>query len=160
MRSIVRLFRRTWSTFAVTHSHNRVPSALNVATNSILGYPTSRWCARYKNVTYIEKKNDSVREKNSWIDQIMTSLTENGQCTEIINRLKIGESHEAIACWLQHPYGSFPQTAPWSTVSKPSHKPGATPPSAAASSNTPPPASTATNASTPPSSSPRSAFSA
>lgn len=47
----------------------------------------------------------------------MTSLTENGQCTEIINRLKIGESHKAIACWLRHLYSSFLQTAPWFALS-------------------------------------------
>lgn len=45
----------------------------------------------------------SLGEANKWIEKIMQSLKENGHGPEILARLKMGQSHEAIANWLQHP---------------------------------------------------------
>ena len=44
----------------------------------------------------------SLGEANKWAEQIMQSLKENGHGPEVVARLKRGESHEAIARWLQH----------------------------------------------------------
>ena len=49
------------------------------------------------------EENEALGETNSWIEQIMASLKENGHAAEIINRLKRGDTHEAIATWLRHP---------------------------------------------------------
>lgn len=58
----------------------------------------------------LQKKNESLEEekdnlgvKNDWIEQIMSSLKRDGQATEIIRRLKRGETHQAIAEWLGRP---------------------------------------------------------
>lgn len=48
----------------------------------------------------LEEENDTLGEHNHHIEQIISSLKVNGQRTEIINRLKRGESHQAIAEWL------------------------------------------------------------
>lgn len=52
---------------------------------------------------YLEGEKDSLWEKNSWIKRIMRSLEDDGQRSEIISRLKRGESHQAIAEWLGRP---------------------------------------------------------
>ena len=52
---------------------------------------------------YLEKERDSLEEQNSQIERIIHSLKDNGQRIEIINRLKRGESHKAIAEWLGRP---------------------------------------------------------
>lgn len=52
---------------------------------------------------YLEEEKDTLGEKNSWIEQIMRSLKVNGQGSEIIRRLKRGESHQSIAEWLGRP---------------------------------------------------------
>ena len=52
---------------------------------------------------YLEEVKDSLGEKNSWIEQIMRSLKDDGQGTEIISRLKRGDSHQSIAGWLGRP---------------------------------------------------------
>ena len=52
---------------------------------------------------YLEEEKDSLGEKNSWIMQIIHSLNDEGQRTEVINRLKRGESHKTIADWLGRP---------------------------------------------------------
>ena len=51
----------------------------------------------------LEEEKDTLGEKNSWIEQIIHSLKENGQGPEIISRLKRGESHRQIAEWLGRP---------------------------------------------------------
>ena len=51
----------------------------------------------------LEEEKASLLETNNWIEQIITALIENGHDEEIINRLKRGESHKAIASWLQQP---------------------------------------------------------
>ena len=51
----------------------------------------------------LEEEKDTLGEKNSWIEQIISSLKENGQGPEIISRLKRGESHRHIAEWLGRP---------------------------------------------------------
>ncbi len=51
----------------------------------------------------LEEEKDTLGEKNSWIEQIIGSLKENGQGPEIISRLKRGESHRQIAEWLGRP---------------------------------------------------------
>ena len=51
----------------------------------------------------LEEEKDTLGEKNSWIEQIIHSLKENGTGPEIIGRLKRGESYRHIAEWLgQH----------------------------------------------------------
>lgn len=52
---------------------------------------------------YLEEEKDTLGEKNSWIEKIMGSLEEDGQGSEIISRLKRGESHKSIAEWLGRP---------------------------------------------------------
>lgn len=52
---------------------------------------------------YLEEEKDSLGEKNSWIEKIIHSLKDDGQGTEIISRLKRGETHKAIAEWLGRP---------------------------------------------------------
>lgn len=51
----------------------------------------------------LEEEKDNLGEKNDWIEQIMSSLKEDSQRTEIIRRLKQGETHQAIAEWLGRP---------------------------------------------------------
>ncbi len=51
----------------------------------------------------LEEEKDTLGEKNSWIEQIMSSLKDNGLGKAIINRLKRGESHQSIAEWLGRP---------------------------------------------------------
>ena len=59
------------------------------------------------------KELASLGEANKWIEQIMHSLKENGHGPEILARLKMGQSHEAIATWLQHPnVGAFQSQSP------------------------------------------------
>ena len=50
---------------------------------------------------FLEEEKDSL--KNSWIEQIIRSLRDDGQGIEITSRLKRGESYEAIAEWLGRP---------------------------------------------------------
>ena len=52
---------------------------------------------------HLEEEKDSLGEKNSWIEQIILSIKDDGQGIEIINRLKRGESHKSIAEWLGRP---------------------------------------------------------
>lgn len=52
---------------------------------------------------HLEEENDSLEEKNGWIEKIMSSLVSDGSGTEIISRLKHGQSHESIASWLGRP---------------------------------------------------------
>lgn len=52
---------------------------------------------------YLEEEKDSLGEKNSWIEKIMSSLQNDGKGLEIISRLKRGESHRNIAEWLGRP---------------------------------------------------------
>lgn len=51
----------------------------------------------------LEEEKDNLGEKNDRIEQIMLSLKEDGHGTEIIRRLKQGETHQAIAEWLGRP---------------------------------------------------------
>ena len=64
---------------------------------------------------YLEEEKDNLGEKNSWIEQIIASLKDDGQGTEIISRLKRGESHQTVAEWLGRPLvsgrgGEHPQS--------------------------------------------------
>lgn len=59
----------------------------------------------------LEEEKDSLWERNSWIEQIMRSLKDDGQELEIISRLKRGESHRAIAEWLGRPLVGSPTQA-------------------------------------------------
>lgn len=52
---------------------------------------------------YLEEENDTLGEKNEWIEAIITSLQRDSQGPEIIRRLKSGESHQVIAEWLGRP---------------------------------------------------------
>ncbi len=52
---------------------------------------------------HLEEEKDELGEKNEWIEQIMRSLKSDGQGAEIINRLKRGETHQAVAEWLGRP---------------------------------------------------------
>ncbi len=52
---------------------------------------------------HLEEEKDSLGEKNNRIEKIMLSLENDGQGTEIIDRLKRGESHRTIAEWLGRP---------------------------------------------------------
>jgi hypothetical protein len=49
------------------------------------------------------EQNGSLGEKNDWIEQIMRSLKNDDRGTEIIRRLKRGESHRSIVEWLGRP---------------------------------------------------------
>lgn len=57
---------------------------------------------RKKNESLVEE-NDSLGERNVWIELIIESLKNDRQGTEIIRRLKRGETHQAIAEWLGRP---------------------------------------------------------
>ena len=64
---------------------------------------------------YLEEEKETLDEKNGWIEQIIRSLKDDGQGSEIISRLKRGESHQAIAEWLGHPLvgsGDLPELSP------------------------------------------------
>ena len=65
---------------------------------------------KQKNVD-LEEEKDTLGEKNSWIQQIIESLKDNGHGIEIIDRLKRGESHQSIAKWLGEPL-LIPEIAP------------------------------------------------
>ncbi len=52
---------------------------------------------------HLEQETELLGKKNSWIEQIIRSLQNDGQGNEIINRLKRGESHQAIAESLGRP---------------------------------------------------------
>lgn len=52
---------------------------------------------------FLEEQKDSLGEKNTWIEKIIHSLKDDGQGIEIIDKLKRGESHRAIAEWLGRP---------------------------------------------------------
>lgn len=54
---------------------------------------------------HLEEEKGTLGERNNWIEEIMHSLKQDGQRYEIINRLKHGESHQAIAEWLGQPLG-------------------------------------------------------
>lgn len=51
----------------------------------------------------LELERDTLDEKVGYIEQIMRSLKDNKQGSEIIRRLKRGESHKDIAEWLGRP---------------------------------------------------------
>ena len=51
----------------------------------------------------LETERDTLGERNAWIEQIMSSLQEDGLYIEIIDRLKRGDSHQVIAEWLGRP---------------------------------------------------------
>ena len=71
---------------------------------------------------FLEEEKDSLGEKNSWIEKIMRSLKDDEQDTEIISRLKRGESHQAIAEWLGRPLiGSDTQALSPTTENQISH---------------------------------------
>lgn len=52
---------------------------------------------------HLEGEKDELGEKNESLEQIMRSLKADGQGTDIINRIKRGESHQKIAEWLGRP---------------------------------------------------------
>lgn len=53
---------------------------------------------------HLEQEVDTLSEENGWIERIIRSLQHNGsQGTDTINRLKRGESHQAIAKSLGRP---------------------------------------------------------
>lgn len=51
----------------------------------------------------LEDEKDTLEEKNDWIERIVRALKEDAHGTEIIQRLKRGETHQAIAEWLGRP---------------------------------------------------------
>ena len=61
---------------------------------------------------FLEEENDQLGEKNVWIEKIMRELRTDGQGSEIISRLKRGDSHQSIAEWLGRPLvpSASPQT--------------------------------------------------
>ena len=52
----------------------------------------------------LEDEKDTLGEKNGYTEKIIRSLKDNGRGTEIINRLKQGQSHQQIAEWLGHSF--------------------------------------------------------
>lgn len=60
----------------------------------------------------LQEQKDTLVEENALVEQIMSSLKEDGQYVEIINRLKRGESHQAIAEWLGRPMMMRPELSP------------------------------------------------
>lgn len=60
----------------------------------------------------LETQRDSLEERNAWIEQIISSLKEDGLYIEIINRLKRGDSHQVIAEWLGRPLISESELSP------------------------------------------------
>lgn len=64
----------------------------------------------------LEEEKDNLGEKNDWIEMIMSSLKEDGQGTEIIRRLKQGETHQAIAEWLGRPLTSVTNLSEFSEL--------------------------------------------
>ena len=60
----------------------------------------------------LEEEKDNLGEKNDWFERIMSSLNQDGQVTEIIRRLKQGETHQAIAEWLGRPLTAATNLSP------------------------------------------------
>ena len=54
------------------------------------------------------EQNDSLGARNQWIEQIMRSLKNDDRGTEIIQRLRRGESHRSIVEWLGRPMTKSP----------------------------------------------------
>lgn len=52
---------------------------------------------------HLEEEKDSLGEKNSWIEIILSSLENDGRAIEIVTRLRRGQSHRDIAEWLGRP---------------------------------------------------------
>ena len=49
---------------------------------------------------FLEEEKDSLGKKYSWFEKIIRSIKDDGQAIEAIQRLKRGESNQAIAEWL------------------------------------------------------------
>lgn len=64
----------------------------------------------------LEEQKESLEEKNDWIERIMGSLADDGQETEIVRRLKRGESHKTIAEWLGRPLMNLEDLSPTSEL--------------------------------------------
>lgn len=62
----------------------------------------------------LEGRNNALVKENSWIDRIISSLKDDGQGPEIINRLKRGDSLQTIADWLGRPIGELSSLSPTS----------------------------------------------
>ena len=67
---------------------------------------------------HLEEEKDSLGEKNSWIEKIMHSLQNDTQGTDIIGKLKRGESHKDIAEWLGRPMAESEKQALSPTVQR------------------------------------------
>ena len=65
---------------------------------------------------HLEEENSNLEEKNEWTEAIMNSLKHDSQGSEIIRRLKRGETHQGIAEWLGRPI--VPNTEALSPVSE------------------------------------------
>ena len=64
----------------------------------------------------LEEEKENLEEKNDWIERIVGSLADDGQETEIIQRLKRGESHKTIAEWLGRPLKNLEDLSPTSEL--------------------------------------------
>lgn len=62
----------------------------------------------------LEEEKENLGEKNDWIERIISSLQEDARGTEIIRRLKQGETHQAIAEWLGRPLVAATDLSPTS----------------------------------------------
>lgn len=62
----------------------------------------------------LEVEKDNLGEENDWIVRIISSLKDDSQGTEIIRRLKQGETHQAIAEWLGRPLTAVTNLSPTS----------------------------------------------
>ena len=55
----------------------------------------------------LEEKKSTLGKQQTWTERIMLSLKDNGRASDIVVRLKRGDSHQMIAEWLgQSPVGS------------------------------------------------------
>lgn len=72
-------------------------------------------CLQQRNES-LEEEKGSLVEKNHWIERIMGSLADDGHETEIVRRLKRGESHKTIAEWLGRPLQNLEDLSPASEI--------------------------------------------
>ena len=64
----------------------------------------------------LEEQNDGLVAEKSWIEKIISSLRDDGQCVEILYRLKRGQSPQGIAEWLGRPLMHGIQLSPTSEI--------------------------------------------
>lgn len=55
----------------------------------------------------LEGQHNALAEKHAWVEQVIETFKNDTQCTEVINRLKHGDSPQSIAQWLGRPITKY-----------------------------------------------------